>query len=96
MRSVVWFLAFFAALNIFGQNPELSVEKIMQGHEFVGYLPDSIQWSSDSKNIYFKWNPENESVQSLYSIDIETKNTQKVNNTEQIQGFLSHSNASGT
>lgn len=56
----------------------LSIEQIMQGPKFVGNLPDYIKWADNSKQFYFYWNPENALSDSLYSYDIETGETNKV------------------
>jgi len=56
----------------------LSIEQIMQGSNFVGNLPNYIEWADNSKQFYFYWNPENAFSDSLYSYDIETAKTEKV------------------
>ncbi len=56
----------------------LSIEQIMQGSNFVGNLPDNIQWDNNSKQFYFYWNPENTYSDSLYSYNIESGETKKV------------------
>ena len=38
----------------------LTISQIMQGEKFVGYAPSNINWSTDSKIIYFDWNPDME------------------------------------
>ncbi len=48
----------------------LSIEQIMQGEKFVGYLPENIQWSEDSKTIYFSWNPDNDTLRNIFKITI--------------------------
>lgn len=48
----------------------LSIEQIMQGDRFVGYLPEDVYWSEDSKTIYFTWNPAMAPLRSLYKVDI--------------------------
>ena len=35
----------------------LKLEDIMQGERFTGFSPENIQWSADSKNVFFSWNP---------------------------------------
>ncbi len=69
-------LSFYAAL--FGQNKSvLKLEDIMKGQEFVGYWPEDVHWSYDSKLIYFRWNPEEELVSKWYAYSLEN-NTYKV------------------
>ncbi len=57
---------------------DLSIEQIMQGANFVGNLPNNIYWADNSKEFYFYWNPENAYSDSLYSYNIESGKTQKV------------------
>jgi dipeptidyl aminopeptidase/acylaminoacyl peptidase len=50
---------------------ELSIEKIMQDPaRFIGTSPDDITWALDSRNIYFRWNPDREAVPSIYQYDM--------------------------
>lgn len=37
---------------------ELQVREIMKGPDFVGHVPESVQWSLDGNEIIFFWNPE--------------------------------------
>ena len=60
----------------------LAVDEIMQGEEFVGYLPTRIGWSDDSRSIYFDWNPEMEPIRSTYRVDIDSKNIGKLSAEE--------------
>ena len=46
----------------------LSIEQIMQGEKFVGYLPEDISWSEDSRTIFFSWNPDGDTLRSTYKI----------------------------
>jgi len=41
----------------------------MKGQLFTGYSPERVQWSDDSKTIYFQWNPEMDLQSSWYSTD---------------------------
>jgi len=49
---------------------QLSIGEIMKGDDFVGYLPENIQWSDDSKDILFSWNPDNDTIRSMYKTPI--------------------------
>ena len=49
----------------------LTIEQIMQGKKFVGYLPNDIRWSEDSRSVYFSWNPEMDTLRSLYKTQLE-------------------------
>ena len=58
--------------------PTLSLQEIMKGEDFVGYLPERIKWSDDSKQIYFSWNPEGDTLRSTYAVDVATKQIHKL------------------
>ncbi|MBS1512081.1 MAG: S9 family peptidase [Bacteroidetes bacterium] len=46
----------------------LTVEKIMRDPKWIGTSPSELQWSNDSKTLYFSWNPEQAPADSLYFI----------------------------
>lgn len=56
----------------------LSIEQIMQGEEFVGYLPSQIRWSHDNRHIYFSWNPEMDTMRATYKVPFAGGEPQKV------------------
>lgn len=64
----------FTALLIpflFPLQAQLTIEKIMDDPKVsVGALPSSPYWSEDSKTIYFNWNPEGKTADSLYAVAI--------------------------
>lgn len=81
MKSALLFLCLLLAIESSGQVENLSVlsiDQIMQGEEFVGYLPTSINWSDNSQFIYFSWNPDKDTLRSTYKADITTKNIEKL------------------
>ncbi|TAF54772.1 MAG: hypothetical protein EAZ62_03275, partial [Sphingobacteriia bacterium] len=45
----------------------LSVEKIMQDPRWIGTSPSDLNWSADSKSIFFRWNPNKKTSDSLYA-----------------------------
>lgn len=49
---------------------DLTIRQIMQGEDFVGYLPTDIRWSEDSRSVYFSWNPEKDTLRATYRADI--------------------------
>lgn len=55
----------------------LTIDQIMQGEDFVGYLPTNIEWSDDSKAIYFNWNPDKDTIRSTYEATVNTKKINK-------------------
>ncbi|MCR9172724.1 MAG: prolyl oligopeptidase family serine peptidase [bacterium] len=53
----------------------LDLRAIMQGHDFVGHLPENAHWSLTGEHILFDWNPDAEPGNSLYSYNLKTKST---------------------
>ena len=47
---------------------ELTVEKIMRDPKWIGTQPSGLNWSENSQNLYFNWNPEGNPADSLYKI----------------------------
>lgn len=47
-------------------NAQLTVEKIMRDPKWIGSSPSNAFWSADSKKIYFNWNPDKKSADSVY------------------------------
>ncbi len=48
---------------------------------WIGVAPTNIFWSDDNKQLYFNWNPESNSGDSLFSISLTNKTPQKVSAT---------------
>lgn len=61
----------------------LTIEQIMQGDDFVGYLPENILWSPDSKTVYFSWNPDRDTLRNSYKVAVNTNKPEKVSVQEQ-------------
>lgn len=64
---------------------ELSVEKIMRDPAWIGSSPSSISWSTDSRTIYFLWNPDQADSDSLYQYSLDTKLISKVSKADRNQ-----------
>ena len=71
-------LTFCITLLIFALQPAqsqienlspLSIKEIM-AKDFIGHSPERLQWSADSKKIFFNWNPENKKSSSTYQLDV--------------------------
>lgn len=76
-------LIIFIPILTFSQNQSsLTIDEIMQGENFVGYLPSSISWSENSKNIYFSWNPNQDTLRSAYQVNITSKDIAKLSTEE--------------
>lgn len=83
MRLILLILQFGLALSLLAQPAKtnqstLSIPQIMQGEKFIGYSPDNVFWSYDSKTIYFSWNPDQDTLRSLYKVDRDKGKIQKV------------------
>jgi dipeptidyl aminopeptidase/acylaminoacyl peptidase len=63
--------------------------------KWMGTSPSDISWSEDSKVIYFKWNPDKNKADSLYSIAIREQTIKKVDpafrRSLPAQGVYTHS-----
>lgn len=67
------------------QKSELRIDEIMRGEAFVGYAPEGIQWSDDSKQIYFSWKPTGGLLRDYYTVQAEKGKNQsprKLDNAE--------------
>lgn len=84
MNKFINIALFFCVITQLNAQPTenksaLTIEKIMQGTNFIGTSPTNISWSDDSKTIYFNWNPDNELLSSRYKINVVTpKKIEKV------------------
>jgi dipeptidyl aminopeptidase/acylaminoacyl peptidase len=85
MRHLIIFLLLASPGFIHGQSSSLSIAAIMQGEKFVGYLPENPFWSEDGKHIYFSWNPDGDTLRSLYKASIQGGDPQKVARDEQLR-----------
>jgi dipeptidyl aminopeptidase/acylaminoacyl peptidase len=63
---------------------ELTVDKIMRDPKWIGVAPSNPYWSVDGKTLYFNWNPENATADSLYKITLANRVPQKVSKQERI------------
>ena len=59
------------------QPDRLTVEKIMQDPKWIGTSPSEPWWSRDGKYLFFNWNPDKASSDSLYYITGENRRPQK-------------------
>lgn len=76
---VALFIAFFS--QTFAQTTPLApltVEKIMRDPKWMGTSPNDITWSEDSRQVYFKWNPDKNTADSLYQISVNNLTPAKV------------------
>lgn len=58
---------------------QLTIEQIMQEPDkWIGMSPENISWDEQGKQIYFDWNPERDTLSSLYSFSLKDSKIAKV------------------
>lgn len=74
-QPLLWLLCLATSINFAQSNNQskLTIEKIMHGDDFVGTSPSRLDWSDDSKTIFFNWNPDKDTLSSSYKVDIKSK-----------------------
>jgi Tol biopolymer transport system component len=86
MRQIFFIAVFFLVVS--GSQAQslgtLTVEKIMRDPKWIGTAPTGIRWSTDSKTIYFNWNPDKAEADSLYKITLQNRTPQKVSKQERL------------
>ncbi|MEO7209645.1 MAG: prolyl oligopeptidase family serine peptidase [Chitinophagaceae bacterium] len=70
MKSSIFILCMALAYTSFSQT--LTVEKIMRDTKWIGTSPSNAFWSVDNQTIYFNWNPDNQSSDSMYYTDLKS------------------------
>ncbi len=84
MKNQLTLLLLFCSLFTFAQIQKnnksvLTIEQIMQDPDkWIGTSPDGISWNENSSEVYFTWNPENDTLASMYSYNLKTKKIEKV------------------
>ena len=72
-RSFAWAFAVLAGSAALApaqaaQGPELTVETIMRGPEFVGSSPSRLRWSPDGRWLTFVWKAPGDTAEALYRV----------------------------
>ena len=65
--------------------PELKLEEIMAGNEFIGFQPDNINWSPDNKRFYFSWGTDQYNDPIWFEYEISSKKYQRLDSFEMTQ-----------
>ena len=81
MKHLLFVFPLLLCLQLAGQpqnESTLSLSEIMKGEEYVGYLPTNIRWSDDNRFIYFSWNPDGDTLRSIYKVETTSKNIEKL------------------
>nr|WP_321354649.1 hypothetical protein [uncultured Draconibacterium sp.] len=90
MKHFILPILILFALSAFSQvsklnKSSLSIETIMQDPaKWIGTSPSDITWSEDGAKIYFQWNPEQDTLESLHTYDLSTKEIDKVSLEEKM------------
>lgn len=75
-----------ASWQVSAQKPTLTIDKIMQDPtKWIGSSPSGIQWAPNSSQVYFRWNPERNTSDSLYQYLLGEGKPQKVSLAEQLR-----------
>ncbi len=78
MRKVITFFLLLPLIS----HAQLTVQQIMQDPKWIGTSPSNILWGYNSKTLYFKWNPDNNTSDSFYSYSLGENQISKSNFTE--------------
>ena len=79
MRKIFLLVFITSSLQVFAQS--LTVDHIMRDPKWMGTSPSNLFWSNDSKTVFFNWNPQKNSSDSLYAFSINATAPEKANNT---------------
>ncbi|MEE4285652.1 MAG: DPP IV N-terminal domain-containing protein, partial [Mariniphaga sp.] len=84
MKNMLFFVFLFMVLTGISQiqknnQSQLTIEQIMQAPEkWIGASPEGIFWSETGDAIFFEWNPEQDTLASLYSYSLKPGKIEKV------------------
>lgn len=82
MKILIFVAAMMAACfgTLKAQNAPgvLTVEKIMRNPRWMGTSPSNTAWGGDGKDLYFSWNPESNTTDSVYKVSLRNRQPQKV------------------
>jgi dipeptidyl aminopeptidase/acylaminoacyl peptidase len=84
MRKLLLLVTALLPLYLLAQQKteKLTVEKIMSDPRWMGSSPSNTQWSENSQQLYFRWNPNGDAADSLYYISLTDKKPVKATPTQ--------------
>lgn len=91
MKNILFFVYLFFAVTGYSQiqknnKSQLTIEQIMQAPEkWLGASPEDIFWSETSDAIFFDWNPQQDTLASLYTYSLKTKKIEKISTDEKVK-----------
>lgn len=68
----------FLGINVHAQESILSVESTMRDPIWMGTFPSQVKWDEHGERIYFNYNRDQDPEDSLYYINVKSKELQKV------------------
>lgn len=68
----------FLGINVHAQESTLSVESIMRNPQWMGTFPSDVRWDERGERIYFNYNRDLDPEDSLYYINVKSRELQKV------------------
>ena len=74
----VLFSLFIIHITLIKGQGTLTIENIMKGDRFTGFSPADVRWSPYGNVLYFDWNPEMDTIPSLYSVRTDRTKPEKV------------------
>lgn len=66
-----YFIILYTSASFAQELGELSVQKIMRDPAWIGHSPDNFYWGENSDQLFFNWNPDNNSEDSLYAYEFD-------------------------
>lgn len=73
-KKICFAFVSFISITSWSQSlDKLTVEKIMRDPKWIGTSPSSPQWSADAKTLFFNWNPDKATADSVYYITLDNK-----------------------
>jgi dipeptidyl aminopeptidase/acylaminoacyl peptidase len=90
LKPVFSLLFIFIFINCFSQEKldKLTIEKIMRDPKWIGTSPSGVFWSNDGNRLYFLWNPDKATADSIYYISSTDKTPVKASMAQK-QSLLS-------
>lgn len=82
MKKLIFLCALIVPLMTLAQSP-LTIEKIMQDARWIGTSPSNPFWNVGSDTLFFSWNPEKNTSDSLYFITLKNNTPQKATLAQQ-------------
>ena len=84
MKNLIFLFSLIIPFTVFSQirdnnQSRPTIEQIMQEPEkWIGSLPENSYWGEQGENIYFNWNPEQDTLASLYSYSLKNGEIEQV------------------